>query len=147
MNPKNEGISILILIVMGLASLFVSFMGFMIFAMGEACCHTSEPGGVAYAGFASSITLTLVVVLIYAFWSPAKPLIFWIWAGMIVGFLTAMNIRTPHHPGSTYLPLGQTIRNLLAWPLTWALVGFVALSHIEARFGARTWGKRGIQGA
>jgi len=146
MNPKNEGLSILILIVMGLTSLFASFMGFMMLGMGEACCHTNEPGGLAYAGFGWTITLTLAAFLLYAFWTPAKPLVFWIWAAMIVVFFTAMNITTPY-PASTDRHIGPFIRGLLAWPLSWAVVGFVALSHIEARFGARTWGKNRVQGA
>jgi hypothetical protein len=146
MNQQNGGIAILILIVMGLTSAMVSFMGIMMLGMGEACCHLNDPGGMAYAGFAWTIALTLAVFLLYAAWPSAKPIIFWIWAGMIVSFFTAMNIRTPHH-GSPELHLGQMIRGLLAWPLTWAVAGFIALSHIEARFGIRTWGNRSVQGA
>ena len=146
MNLKTETTSIFILSFMGLVSILVSFMGFMILGMGEACCHIDESGGLAYACFAWTITLTFVAVLLYAVWSPAKPIIFWIWAGTIVTSLTIMNIKNSHS-GPTELHLGQLIHGLLAWPLSWAVVGFVGLSHIEARFGTRTWGKRSVQGA
>jgi hypothetical protein len=145
-NLKSEPVSLLILIVMGLASLLASFMGFMILGMGEACCHINEPGGMAYACFAWAITLTLVVFLLYAVWSPAKPIIFWIWAGTIITSLTAMNMQNTHS-GSTEFHLGQSIHSLVTWPLSWAVVGIVGLSHIEARFRTRTWGKRSVQGA
>jgi hypothetical protein len=146
MNLKSETISILLLIIMGLASLSVSFIGFTILGIGEACCHLNEPGGIAYACFAWTITLTLAAFLLFAAWSPAKPIIFWIWAITIMTSLTAMNIKNTHS-GSLEFQLGQSIHGLLTWPLSWAVVGFVGLSHIEARFGTRTWGKHSVQGA
>jgi hypothetical protein len=146
MNLKSKNNSIFILMVMGLASAFTSFMGVMILGMGEACCHLNEPGGIAYACFGWTITLTVVAFLLYAAWSPAKPIIFWIWAGLIAAFLTAMNIKNTHS-GSTELHLGLIIRTLLTSRFTWVIVGFVGLSHIEARLGTRTWDKRSVQGA
>jgi hypothetical protein len=149
MNPKRTINSTYILVVMGLVSLFVSLTGVMILGMGEACCHLDRPGGVAYACFAWTMTLTIIVFLLFAAWPPAKPIIFWVWAGAFVSFLTAMNIRAPHSSSTDLNPaqIAQAARSFLSWSVTWAIAGLVGLSHIEAHFGTRTWGKRSAQGA
>jgi hypothetical protein len=147
MRLSGKYISIILLSIMGVGSAVVSLMGFMILGIGEACCHLNEPGGTAYACFAWTLTLTLIVFLIYLAWSPAKPIIFWIWAGIIVASLTAMNVRSPHSVSIELHP-GQFIHGVISYPLIWAMASIVGLAHLEAHIGSRTWGKANVaQGA
>jgi hypothetical protein len=132
----------------GLLSLGLSFMGFLILGIGEACCPSNTAGGWAYFLFAALLTLSAVVIVLYAVWTPPKPLLVWSWAIAIVAALEIMTFQT-------YNPAKSTSHNLFfiflqEWtiPQVWLPIGIAALCQLEAHKGSRT-GKSslGTQGA
>jgi len=144
MTYDRRTLTVICLGIAGLLSLGQSFMGFMILGMGEACCHRNEPGGWAFFIFAASITSAVFVILLYAIWAPAKPLIVWLWAIAIVTALEVMTFQT-------YDPAKSTVHNsflvfLSEWRISqvWIPFGIAALCQLEARKGSRT-GKSSLE--
>jgi hypothetical protein len=122
----------------GLLSLGLSFMGFMILGIGEACCPSNTTGGWAYFLFAAFLTSSAGVIILYAVWAPPKPLIVWSWAIAIVTALEVMTFQT-------YDPAKSTSHNLFfiflqGWtiPQVWLPFGIAAFCQFEARKGSRS---------
>jgi hypothetical protein len=122
----------------GLLSLGLSFMGFMILGIGEACCPGNTRGGWAYLLFAALLTLSVVVIILYAVWTPPKPLLVWSWAIAIVTALEVMTFQTYDPAKSTTHSLFFVFLSEWMIPQVWLPFGVAALCQIEARKGSRT---------
>jgi hypothetical protein len=138
MANRMETMTIFGLGLAGLISLGLSFMGYMILGLGEACCNQGSPGGWAYFFFATFLTLSVVVLVIYAIWTPPSPFLVWLWA---IGIVTALEVMA----FQTYDPAQSTTHNLFfvflqEWtiPQVWLPFGVAALCQLEARKGPRS---------
>jgi len=130
-------VSVVSLGLAGVLSLGLSFFGFLALGIGEACCHTNESGGRAYLLFASLLTSSVIVIIIYSVWAPPKPLIVWFWAAAIVTALEVMIFQT-------YDPAKSTSHNKLfvfldEWsiPQVWVPMLVAVLCQFEASKGRR----------
>jgi hypothetical protein len=115
----------------------LSFMGFLILGIGEACCSINTLGDWAYFLFAALLTLSVAVIVLYAVWMPPKPLLVWSWA---IAIVTALEIITCQ----AYDPSKSTGHNLFfiflqEWtiPQVWLPFGIAALCQLEALKGSR----------
>jgi hypothetical protein len=122
----------------GLLSLGLSVTGFLILGIGEACCHLAGPGGLAFLCFACFLTLSVVVVVIYALWTPPQPLIVWLWAIAIITALEVMTFRTCDPAKNTTHNLFLVFLGEWTIPQVWLPFGVAALCQLEASKGRRT---------
>lgn len=120
-----------------LLSLCLSVMGFFILGIGEACCSNKDVEGWAYLFFAALLTVSVVVVIIYAVWGPPKPLLVWSWAVTIVAALEVMNWHTSGPATNATNNFFVVFFSTWTIPEVWLPALVAALCQLEASKGPR----------